>query len=261
MGLKLIVDTLEEIDEKHRDLYELKDGKYHLIVEGLEDTTGLKTALRKEREARDALDKKVKAWERAGKTPEEIEELIAKAAEAEEEKLRSAGQWDKLKDQMNEKHAKEIKGLKDQIAAKDNEIGTVKKSLEAHLVDAQATAAIAANKGTAKLLLPHVQRHVRVIEKDGKYVTQVVDEKGDPRVDSKGNPLTIEQFVAEMRDDDVYGRAFEGNGQSGGGTPPGGGNGGGGNPSKTRRSELKTEKDRADFIDAHGLDAYRSLPA
>jgi hypothetical protein len=37
--------------------------------------------------------------------------------------------------------------------------------------------------------------------------------------------------------------------------------GGGGIPSNKRRSEFKTEKERAAFINEHGLDAYKALPA
>ena len=44
-GLKLTVDSLDGIDETIKGLYVEKDGKFVLPVEGIEDTTGLKTAL------------------------------------------------------------------------------------------------------------------------------------------------------------------------------------------------------------------------
>ena len=121
-------------------------------------------------------------------------------------------------------------------------------------MDKAAVAAIAAAKGVPELLPPHVQKHVKV---DENYNVQVVDAKGDPRVNGKGEPLSISDLIAEMKATEVYGRAFEGSGQSGSGMRPTNGTGGTG---ITRRSEFKTEKDRAAFVDAHGIAAYNALP-
>lgn len=251
MALNLVVDKLDEIAEPLRGLYVEKDGKFQLDVADLpqpEDTSGLKTALQKERKAREALEKQVKGWQKLGKTEAEIEELLEAQTQAEAERAAKAGEWDKLRAQMNEKHATELK-------AKDEKLSTVESRLRAEIVDKAAVAAIAAAKGVPELLLPHVQRHVKV---DENYNVQVVDAKGDPRVNGKGEPLTISDLVDEMKQTEIFGRAFEGSGHSGSGTRPV--NNGGGNPQIKRRSEFKTEKDRAAFIDAHGIEAYRALP-
>jgi hypothetical protein len=247
--LKLVLDSVEGLDEPTRGMYVEKDGKFHLDVDGIEDTSGLKSALQKERKDRADLEKKVKRWEGLGKTDEEIAELIAKHDETSQTEAERKGEWDKLRLQMNEKHAKEL-------AKKDETIGAMRKRLEAELVDARATAAIAAAKGVPDLLLPHVQRHVKV---DENFNVVVVDAKGDPRVNGKGEPLSISDLVTEMKSTEIYGRAFEGSGQSGGGTQPG--NGGGGNPQFKRRSDFKTEKERAAFVDEHGIETYTALPA
>jgi hypothetical protein len=149
---------------------------------------------------------------------------------------------------MNDKHANDLK-------QKDETIGAMRKRLEAELVDAKAVAAIAAAKGVPELLLPHVQRHVKVSD---DFTVQVVDAKGDPRVNGKGEPLSISDLVEEMKQTEIFGRAFEGSGQSGSGTRPG--NNGGGSPQIKRRSELKTEKERAAFVDTFGIQAYNALP-
>lgn len=114
---------------------------------------------------------------------------------------------------MNERHQAELK-------ARDETTGKLRKTLEKYLVDATATAEIAAAKGSADLLLPHVQRFVKVVEEDGQYHTRVVDAKGDPRVNGQGDPLSIKDLVSEMRQSPVFGRAFEGSGVSGSGTQP-----------------------------------------
>lgn len=250
MALKLTVDSLDGIDEKLHALYVEKDGKFSLAVDGMEDTSGLKEALRKERKRADDAEKQKKAWERSGKTPDEIQELLEAHEARQLSEAERKGEWEKLRTQMNDKHALDIK-------AKDEKIGSYQKRLNAELVDARATAAIAAQKGVPDLLLPHVQRQVKV---DEDFNVIVVDAKGDPRVNGKGEPLSITDLISEMKENEVYGRAFEGSGHSGSGTRPN--NGGGGTPPGQAKSkaDLKDRSKRAAFVDAHGHDAYFALP-
>ncbi len=175
--------------------------------------------------------------------------MLTAQAKSDEDRAAKAGEWDKLRAQMNEKHATDLK-------TKDETITAMRRRLEAELVDAKAVAAIAAAKGVPELLLPHVQKHVKV---DENFTVQVVDAKGDPRVNGKGEPLSISDLIAEMRANEIYGRAFEGSGQSGSGTRPTNGSAGG--TGVTRRSELKSNKDISAYVDAHGLPAYQALPA
>lgn len=251
MALKLTVDSLDAVDEPLRGLYEETDGKFRLKVDGVEDTSGLRSALEKERKAARDAERAAAQWKKLGKSPDEIEQLLAAQAKLEEEKAEKAGEWNKLRAQMNEKHEAALK-------AEAEKASRMRTTLERYLVDAAATSAIAAAKGVPELLLPHVQRHVKVVEEDGDYVARVVDAKGDPRVNSKGEHMTISELVAEMRQSEVFGRAFEASGNTGSGKQPGNGAGGAG---ATKKSDLKTEKDRAAFVEKHGLDAYRALPA
>lgn len=230
--LKLVIDKIEDVEEPFRALYEAKDGKFHLKVDGIEDTSSLHSALRSERASRANLEKKVKAWESLGKSDEEIKTLIAQAEKDEEDKAKKAGEFDKLREGMATQHAKDLK-------AKDDVVASMKKSLVRYLVDAQATAALAAAKGSADLLLPHVQRNVRVVEESGEYVVKVVDAKGEPRFNGKGEPMGIADLVGEMRQSDIYGRAFEGSGQSGSGMRPA--NGGGGMPQDKDKTIARDE--------------------
>lgn len=245
--LKLIVDSLEAVEEPLRALYEEKDGKFALKVDGIEDTSGLKSALAAERKRADAEARDKKRWASFGKTPEEIQELLDAQQRLEEDKANKAGEWDKLKAQMNDKHQTEL-------ARRDETIGTMRKRLESELIDSKAVTAIAAEKGVPDLLLPHVQRFVKV---DDDFNPVVVDAKGDPRVDAKGNPMTIHDLVKEMKASDVFGRAFEGSGHSGSGTQPGHNAGGAG---AKKKSDFKSEKDRAAWVEANGFDAYKALP-
>ena len=244
-----IVSDIEAVPELLRGFYEERDGKFHL-----QDVTALRNSMTNAKRERDEAKKRashIEKWERIGKSPDEIAELLEAQKKAEEDKLSKAGEWDKLRAQMNEKHAAEIKAREDKLAAKD-------KAIERYLIDSQATAAIAAAKGVPDLLLPHVQRQVRVIEDNGEFVVRVVDAKGDPRVNGKGEPLTISDLVSEMRASDIFGRAFESSTNSGGGAVhPGGGSTN--TPAGIPKSfaDAKTLEEKAAFIKNQRAQAER----
>lgn len=212
MPLQLIVDSLDTVPEPLRPNYvKADDGKFRLDLDGYEDPSNLKSALQKEREAAKAATKQAKAWVDLGKTPEEISALLAKQAQEEEAALKGAGQWDKLKGQMLDQH-------KAELSKRDDALTKARARLERHLVDAQAVAAIAAHKGVSALLLPHVKAAVKVVEDGDELVVRVVDAAGNPRVNAKGEFLSIADLVGEMRQDAVFGRAFEPSGATGGGS-------------------------------------------
>ena len=220
MPLQLIVDSLDTVPEPLRPNYvKADDGKFRLDLDGYEDPSNLKSALQKEREAAKAASKQAKAWADLGNTPEEISALLAQHAKAEEEALKGAGQWDKLKAQMLDQH-------KAELAKRDEALGKSRSRLERHLVDAQAVAAIAAHKGVAALLLPHVKAAVKVVEDGDDLVVRVVDAAGNPRVNAKGDYLSIADLVGEMRQDVIFGRAFEPTGTTGTGSKESPGAGG-----------------------------------
>jgi hypothetical protein len=245
--LKLSVEKIEDVAEPLRDLYEEKDGKFTLKVEGIDTDYVPRDALKRANDESAARRKELETWKKIGKSEDEIRELISAAEKAEENKAKRAGDFDKLRDAMAAQHAKDLKAKDDAMAAKD-------KAIQRHLIDAQATAAIAAAKGSSDLLLPHVQKNVRVIEDNGDYLVTVVDAKGDPRINGKGEPMTIADLVGEMRQSDVYGRAFEGSGHSGSGMRPAIGNNGG-TPGTTKSIP------RAEFIALSPVDQMAKVKA
>lgn len=217
-----------------------------------EELVSLKAALsRANREAADRR-KQLEAWNKLERSPDEIAELLEAQRAAELQKAEKAGEWDKLKAQLNASHEATVTKLNGEIAAS-------KRAIEKHLIDSQATAAIAAAKGVPELLLPLVQQQVRMVEKDGSFSVQVVDTKGELRINGKGDPLSITDLVAEMRASEVYGRAFDGTGHTGGGTPPVNGNGGARRPqtqaeilAPAKGDKNKERQLRAAFMEAAG---------
>jgi hypothetical protein len=243
MPLPFTVEALDKIPEAQRSLYTKTDSGFRLDVDGYEEPVALKSALDKERaNARDAVAQ-AKAWKALGKTPEEIQALVEAAAQAERDKLTKAGDFDKLRQQMNDAHTAEL----------DKERGTSKAmrvQLEKYLVDAAAATALAAAKGNAELLLPHVKARVKVIEENGEFAVRVVDAGGNPRVNGKGEFLSMTDLVDEMRQSDVYAPAFLAPAASGGGARPNAGAPGG---SQKGRIDGTAEERTAYFASKFGL--------
>ena len=92
MALKAIIDSLDSVEEQYRDLYEEKDGKYVLAVEGIEAHPGaasLKNALDRVRTEKRTLSEKLTAVEgRLDGLPEDFDadeyERLKGAAEGKE---------------------------------------------------------------------------------------------------------------------------------------------------------------------------------
>lgn len=122
MALKLIVDTLEGIPEAQQALYtKTTDGKFRLDVDGVEDVSGVKSALQKEREARSALEKKLKDYD--GVDLEELRKLQTMVESSEDARL--------LKDAIGDKtklDALRARWTDNAIKAKDKEIAKLQES-------------------------------------------------------------------------------------------------------------------------------------
>lgn len=270
MPIKAIVDSLEEVPEMFRDSYEEREGKFHLTGfvprEQVEDTSGLKSALKKERERAGEAERQLKAFHEAGIDLDTAKKLLNDQRQAEEQRALAAGEWDKVRGQMVDAH-------KQDLAKKDAVITGMRGTLESHLVDGEAARALAEAKGNVELLMPHVKRQVRVVEENGVYQVRVVDNAGNPRVNANGQYLTIKDLIGEMRGQETYQAAFKAEPVSGGGTQPNPGSapgaqptaGGSGRPAGASwlgksRSQM-THIERAQAMKQLGKDDYLKLPA
>lgn len=95
--LKLIVDSLESVDEQFHKLYVEKDGKFHLQVDGVEDTAGLKNKVaellnetKTERDKRVALEQAAKAAEEARQKEQGEFKALYEQTQSELEKERNS---------------------------------------------------------------------------------------------------------------------------------------------------------------------------
>lgn len=254
MALKAIIDTTEGLDENIAALYtEQKEGpaagKYLLDVEGsggfaLENVDGLKSALSKERQAKETLERKVDAFgdldpETARKAIERAEELakIDPSKEADkivEERVKA------VREKMEKAHGEELSKL---ASERDSLLSEVDRGARL-----QAKADAFDKHGVIperrKPLEAYVDRFLKTEISDGKRLVSVVDESGAPIIAKDGSNMDVSRFVEDLKNDDAFAPFFKGVDRTGGGTPPNGSGAGG--PGKTMsRAEFEGISDPA----------------
>lgn len=126
-----------------------------------------------------------------------------------------------LKIDIGKIKAESEKRIGEATAAEQQKTARMQSTLERYLVDQSATAAIAEAKGSLDLLLPIVKSATRVVQDGEDFVPRIVDAQGDIRYDGTGNPMSISAYVADLKRDEKYARAFESEVLSGGGVKPG----------------------------------------
>ncbi|MDD1131157.1 hypothetical protein [Pseudomonas shahriarae] len=223
--LKFQLDSLDGVDEAVRALYTEKDGKFVLGIEGLpqpEDVTGLKAKV-------DELLGEKKAAEKARKDAEEQARLER------EEAARKSGNVEELEKSWSEKFNRreaELNGLLEQ------ERGTLSTQIRDLTVGRTATdiASALAIPGSAKALLPHIERRLSVEQRDGKPVVVVLDQQG------KLSAATLDELKAEFANDTAFAPLIAGSKASGGGAA---GAGGGGGAAKGKIGGTKEERTAA----------------
>jgi hypothetical protein len=225
MGLKYQLDTLEGVDDTVRALYTEKDGKFVLGIEGLpqpEDVSGLKSKVE------ELLGEK-KAAEKARKDAEDQARLER------EEAARKSGNVEELERSWSEKYNRREAELNGTL---EQERGTLSAQIRDLTVGRTATdiASALAIPGSAKALLPHIERRLSVEQRDGKPVVVVLDQQG------KLSAATLDELKAEFANDTAFAPLIAGSKASGGGA---GGAGGGGGAAKGNIGGTKAERTAA----------------
>lgn len=221
MALKLTLDNLDGVDEAIKALYVEQDGKFKLAVDGLEDTSGLKSALEKERKARREAEQRAKLALGEDEL-EEFERLRAEAAKA-----RGA---EDIVNQLRARHQKEIE-------AREKQAQAYRAHLEKTVLESTASKLLAEHNGNVGLLMPHIQSALRVEEADGQF--QVVP----------ANAASLEEVVTGLKT--TFPAAFADSGHSGSGAV-GGGGGGTGRTMKLADFNNLAPKEQAAFMAAKG---------
>lgn len=120
MKLQAVVDVIENVPEQYRSAYQQgEDGKFHLTEIELEDVSGLKSALQKERIRAGDAEKALKAFE--GMDAAELRDLLNRIETDEDMKLIKEGKHDqvfiKKSEKMRQDHQRQIDKLTEEHKA------------------------------------------------------------------------------------------------------------------------------------------------
>lgn len=233
MALKAILKTLEGLDDKVKEHYKKKGDQFILNVTSvdglvLENVSGLKAtveALRtSDRNMTQDLKNSTEAIKQLEKKYEGIDPVAAKDALG---KVEEIANWDgdtKIKEaieinerKMNAKMEELAKQNTEKVALLESDLADSQSQLQDAIVNSRIVEAISKEKGNIALLIPHVRQHVNMVKNGhGKWIPEVVSDKGDPRIgDAQGTPMTVEQFVQEMKTKEDFAAAFPGANASG----------------------------------------------
>jgi hypothetical protein len=189
----------EEIPAALVDMYvEQEDGSFKLDAD-IEDVTGLKSALKKERDLVKDLRKKIKV----DITPEELDDLREKA-----EAVNDSEEVKKLI-KANKKMEGELANAQTRITKLTTKLGDV-------MLKSDAKTAIGDAEGEEEVLLPHVLGRAALTEEDDDFIIAVKDAAGEPLMKA-GKPGTLADVVAELKAKPQFAGAFKGTGASGSG--------------------------------------------
>jgi hypothetical protein len=212
-GVKIapVVDSLEAVPEFLRGNYEEREGRFYLNgeieIETPETIANLRSSLENERKTARERGDKLKDYE--GLDPVAARKALEDRQRDEHDKAMSKGDFEKIKSDIIADANKKI-DLANAKAAKREE------QIKQQLKQSAAMSAIAAARGKVKALLPHVLGALDAFEDEetGNWDVQVI-EKGQVKRNSRGDPMTPEEFVQSLREVDDFKPLFDGSGMSG----------------------------------------------
>jgi len=227
--LKLTVDTLEGVPETVRDFYEERDGKFALKVDGVEDTSGLKTALEKERKAATEARKAAKQFEGLGLTADEVRALVEDKTKREREAAEKSGDFDKILGQHRTAWENEKKTL-------EGELNAARASERSAIIGNSVMTALSKAGATEEgidLLPDRLSNRIKFETEDGVRVVKIMAADGETPMAGSGKSglATFDDLVKEAIS--KWPSLFKASGAGGGGKLPNSGAGGAGSKTMT----------------------------
>ena len=217
----MTVDTLDSVPDQFKPLYIETEGKYHIdrtdqrIKSAVEAILGFNKALKASRNEADTLRKKsvdLSLLSEYGDTPEVIKSSIeSKIAEISKDPKVDI---EKIKAEISKGFIADKETLTKKNEGLQNQLYNV-------LVENTAITAINELKGIPELIMPFVKSQVTAKTEDGKFKVIVVDADNNTRYSTvTGEPMTVKEFITEMKSSEKFGRLFESETRSGAGMKP-----------------------------------------
>lgn len=208
------------------------------------------------------LEEQVNAYRELG----DLDDLRERLAAFEDRGHDSDDQQQQQKDMISKsEYEKSRKQLLAQIDAlkseKEDAVKTERQKFQTTLVEREAAVALAKHGGKTRFLLPEVSKSIQVQDNDGRYDFRVVDEDGELQFNDRGEPMSIEEYVLKMREQDDYAFLFEAPQRQGSGirNQSGDKSGKSNAPRNKKRSEM-SRKEKEAYIAKYTYPEYKKLP-
>lgn len=205
---------------------------------------------------------KLKEYEELGLSDlEQARAILQEREEAELKRAEEEKNFTEWQERTRAKYEGQINDFTSKLEQTSEQASKYKQRLESYLVDNEALQVLKELDGEPTFILPHLKNEVRVSEgESGDMTVEVLDKHGDVRLGKDGKPLTIRDRLTELREDPIFGKAFNAPSRSGGGS--GGDNGGKGADDiapKSYRNEMTTDQKGA-YISKYGIEKFNALP-
>lgn len=226
-----------------------------------EEAARIRKALADANEADKNKRLKLKSYEEAGMTPEEIAALVTERQELELKRAEESKNWEDYKKSLEKTYETKISTYEEQLNQTKSVVDRYKQTLENTLIDKELQSAIVELGGKSPTVLTKLLReNIKLHEnEDGSFETYVVDQFGQVK-EKEGKKLGIKDFVAEMREDAEIGLLFEAPKVSGSNSVQvNGGNGGKSAAPKMHKSKMTPEQ-MIDYRQKYGKEAFDKLP-
>lgn len=243
-------NTKEENEKLKEDLKRAKE--QGVSTEEFENTRkALEKANREAAERR----QKLKEWEELNVDPETVQNLMKEKEEKERKEAEEQGRYQELIDKMRQQTQEEQEKANQRVQE-------MQDKLNKQILEKEVNSAIASQDGISELLDEKVKKNVKLEETEEGYNIKVVDENGFDMVDEKGNKMSLEDYVASLKDHPTFSYAFKAPKASGAGTKSseGGNSAGGPDPTKQKSRSKMTQKEQREFVRDYGIKEYQKLP-
>lgn len=176
----------------------------------IEDTDAVKALRNKRDELLGEKDKWKQKWEKYEALGDV--DTLQKALEAVKNKSDKTDTKDNADPDL-------IESLKKQIGERDSALELFKTNYVKAQVDSKVESAIAEAKGNPRLLKHLVSERIKTsLGDDGQVQIEVYTKDGKKMFRNDSSPASISDLIAEMRNDEDLGIAFQGSGANGSGT-------------------------------------------
>jgi hypothetical protein len=223
-------DTLGDSDKAHYKqdgaLFRLEVAPVTMdkAVYALEDVGGLHLGLNRLKTENKDLKTELAVLKTnfEGLDPEEAKTAIAKIKEIGDAGSNDTQQkeLEAIKSQLTAQHTKKLTEVETRAKTASEKAERYLASIKKSKIREAAIAAIQGEKGSIKVLMPHVASSCRIVvdpedpDNPDKFIVEVMDEKGEARFSMKqgavGLSMSPAELVSEMKAMDEFSPAFEG---------------------------------------------------